>query len=294
LRESPRFLVLKALKNANWNSSHADLDEAKEALSKLRSDKEQVHKEIEEIADGLTTQQGSNWDQLLKSKRPLIIGTGLVILQQITGQPTVLYFVTQIFQKVFTSNPLLPFIGSVIVGGMKLFATLLTAGTVDKRGRRPLLLIGVSTQTVALLLMAALYKWAGTPNLTEKDQFPMLEHWAAWFVLISLMVYVTGYQIGFGPISWLMISEIYPLKIRSKALSIAVVANFGSNIVMSYTYLSISTALSEGVFLLYGCIAIGALFFIFFVVPETKGKSLEEIENMFFGKELQVRSDDIQ
>lgn len=283
LKETPRFLVLKALNESNWNPTKEDFNEAFTVLRRLRSTATQTTKEIDDIIEGLNQQRGGSWSQLRRASFPLLIGTGLVCLQQITGQPSVLYYVNTIFENVFPNGDRsLPFIASVVVGSMKFLATLSSAGLVDKRGRRPLLLIGVGLQTLALLVLAGLFfAYSFQPPFVHT----VAPTWAKWFVLVVIMVYVTGYQIGFGPISWLMISEIFPLKIRAKALSIAVVTNFGTNIIVSFTFLNLFHALGgQGLFLLYGCIAVGAWFFIFFLVPETKGKSLEEIEEMFFGE----------
>jgi hypothetical protein len=235
-----------------------------------------AEEELQQIEENLEQQQGGSWSQLFQSKSALLVGTGLVLFQQITGQPSVLYYATTIFKEAFpttsgsTCNPSLPIIASVVVGGMKLLATLLTAFRVDKSGRRPLLLIGVGLQTFALVSLASLEFINSVSNVK------------GFITLASLMIYVSGYQVGFGPISWLMISEIFPLKIRGKALSISVIVNFGSNILVTFTFASLLALMGPiATYLMYAEIAVLSMVFIWSRVPETKGKTLEEIQQLF-------------
>merc|ERR1719277_1113770 len=97
----------------------------------------------------------------------------------------------------------------------------------------------------------------------------------------GLMVYVSGYQVGFGPIAWLMISEVFPLKARGSALSVAAVVNFGSNILITLTQEVLQKALTPaGVFFGYLALSLVSLIFVWAAVPETRGRTLEEIERM--------------
>lgn len=99
------------------------------------------------------------------------------------------------------------------------------------------------------------------------------------------MVYVSGYQVGFGPIAWLLISEIFPLQVRGAAMSIAVFINFSSNILVTFTLDPMLVALTPpGVFFLYAAMTLVSLVFVFCLVPETKGKTLEQIEQELTGR----------
>jgi hypothetical protein len=101
-------------------------------------------------------------------------------------------------------------------------------------------------------------------------------------ILTALFIYIGGYQIGFGPISWLLISEIFPLKVRGKAVSIAVVTNFFFNAVMAFLFpVELETIGSAGTFFLYGAILALGIVYIYRYVPETKGFTLEQIEDYF-------------
>jgi MFS family permease len=107
----------------------------------------------------------------------------------------------------------------------------------------------------------------------------------AWLAVISLMAYVGSFAISLGPIFWLLISEIYPLKIRNSAEGLAATFNWGANLLITLTFLTLLEKLGpSGTFWLYGVSAIAAGIFSYYYVPETKGRSLEEIEQFWHGK----------
>lgn len=226
----------------------------------------------------------ARWTDAFNYPRPLVIGCGLVFLQQVTGQPSVLYFATNIFKSAgFGSSAALSSVG---VGLVKLIATLFTVWRVDRYGRRFLLFVGISMMAIALAVIgiAFLYRSCQDQQQSLADcpaDDVRLPQGLAFATVGGLMLYVSGYQVGFGPIAWLMISEVFPLKVRGAAFSIAAIVNFASNIGMTLTQELLETALTpSGVFFGYLCFAFASLAFVRFVVPETKGKTLEEIEAM--------------
>ena len=133
----------------------------------------------------------------------------------------------------------------------------------DRVGRRPLLLTGVASQIVGLAILGAAF------------QFPQLASFKSDVAIGGLLIYVACLAFGLGPIFWLLISEIYPLKNRGVAMSAVTVTNWAINLLVAVTFLTLGHA---GAFWLYGLVAIGAWIFFYKLVPETKGKSLEQIE----------------
>merc|ERR1711920_79947 len=134
----------------------------------------------------------------------------------------------------------------------------------------------------ALIAVAFLFRECQTPGVELADcsdsDVGLPRPWA-FATVGGLMVYVSGYQVGFGPIAWLLISEVFPLQARGAALSIAAIVNFGSNILMTLTQEVLQDVLTPaGVFFSYLVMALVSLLFVKFVVPETKGKTLEQIE----------------
>jgi hypothetical protein len=111
-------------------------------------------------------------------------------------------------------------------------------------------------------------------------------------ILTSLFVFIGGYQVGFGPVSWLIVSEIFPLKVRGKAVSIAVVVNFFCNTVMTFLFpVELEFIGASPTFYIYAIVLFGAIYFIYRFIPETKGMSLEEIED-FFSESLKITADE--
>lgn len=270
---------------------------------------------IEEMAEKASTyQQNSTLAQdyaMLGSPTvypAMLAGVGLVVLQQITGQPSVLYYADTIFKDIGVDA-----VASIGISLFKLFATLVATFNVDKYGRKMLLYVGCSLMLVALVILGTAFLFPYTSaddcngNSTQAD-CPSTCEWDSGcgtacpdtddgdctccdvgginaqksVILTALFIYIGGYQVGFGPISWLLISEIFPLKVRGKAVSIAVVTNFFFNAVMAFLFpVELETIGSAGTFFLYGAILLAGIFYIHRYVPETKGFTLEQIEEYF-------------
>jgi MFS family permease len=137
----------------------------------------------------------------------------------------------------------------------------------DRVGRRPLLLFGIAGQVIGLAVLGAAF------------QFQQMASFKSYIAIGGLVIYVASFAIGLGPVFWLLISEIYPLKFRGTAMSAVTVTNWGMNMAVAVTFLTMVDLIGRaGTFWLYGVIAVGAWFFCYRLVPETKGKTLEQIE----------------
>jgi len=202
-----------------------------------------------------------------RNRRALYIGVSLMLFQQITGQPTVLYYAVDVFRAAGFGDAAGGV--SVVLGGWKLGMTLLAVSAVDRLGRRPLLLGGVGALSGALFVLALLASPAS----------PLEGGAASGASLAALLLYVGAYQLSFGPISWLMVGEIFPAAVRSEAVGLATVVNFGSNAVVAAALPSLQAAAGPaGTYALFGGLGVLALASIALTVPETKGKTLEEIQ----------------
>lgn len=273
LPPSPRWLLLRAVQGKGSFQEYKE--RAISALSKLRGrppgDKVS-EKQIEEALVSLKSAykeeetEGSFLEVFQgPSLKAFIIGGGLVLFQQITGQPSVLYYAGPILQSAGFSAAADATRVSVVIGLFKLAMTWIAVLKVDDLGRRPLLIGGVSGIALSLFLLSAYYKFLGGSPLVA---------------VAALLLYVGCYQISFGPISWLMVSEIFPLRTRGRGISLAVLTNFGSNAIVTFAFSPLKEFLgAENLFLLFGAIALLSLLFVVVIVPETKGLSLEEIES---------------
>jgi MFS family permease len=150
--------------------------------------------------------------------------------------------------------------------------TILAVRIIDRAGRRPLLLIGLVGMVVSLGLLGAVF-WQGSTSGA-----------AGLLATVCLGLYIASFAISLGPVFWLMISEIYPLRIRGTAMSVASLANWGSNWAVALTFpVLLATLGGAGSFWLFAALGIVAWFFVYFRVPETKNRTLEEIEASFRG-----------
>jgi MFS family permease len=142
----------------------------------------------------------------------------------------------------------------------------------DKVGRRTLLLIGTVGLTVALAVLGVYFA------------IPAMQHHAGYVALIGLLVYIASFAIGLGPVFWLMISEIFPTGVRSKAMSVSTMTNWAANFIVAGTFLTLTMAITkQGTFFVYTGIGVAAFLFFLFRVPETKGRSLEQIQSELVG-----------
>ena len=198
------------------------------------------------------------------NRRAMIIGVGLVVLQQLSGQPSVLYFANRIFEDAG-----LGYEAAVGVGLFKLVMTIISASLVEnpKYGRRKLLLYGNAGVTVSLATLAGLYATAGAAGPSSS------------LVIACILAFVGFYQIGFGPLTWLILSEIFPLRVRGAAVSLGTLANFGCNLIVALLFEAERTSMGEGaLFGQFALVAAVATWFTYYFVFETQGLSLEAIE----------------
>lgn len=254
--ESPRWFMSRGLR-----------ERAREVLLRIHAPAV-AEAELSDIEASLSQQEGG-WSELLShSLRPaLIIGIGLAVFQQFTGINTVIYYAPTIFQFAGLRSHSVAILATAGVGIINVLMTIVSLWLLDRLGRRPLLLYGVAGMIISLGILGFGFL---SPNLT---------HSLAWLSVICVMFYVACFAIGLGPVFWLMISEIYPLKLRGRAMGIATVANWGSNLLVALTFLSLLHSFGPAwTFWLYALVGIVAWIFVVRLVPETKGKTLEQIE----------------
>jgi sugar porter (SP) family MFS transporter len=254
--DSPRWLV-----------SHGRAAQARSALTRIRAP-EEVEDELGRIQHSVGQQQ-ANWSELLSPmlRSAMIVGVGLAIAQQITGINTVIYYAPTIFKLAGLSSASVAILASVGVGVANVILTVAAMQLIDQVGRRPLLLVSLAGMALSLFVLGLAFA------------LPQASGNLGWIAVSSLIVYVGSFAIGLGPVFWLVLSEIYPLRIRGRAMSIGTAANWSVNLIVALTFLTLTQVLGNAAtFWLYGIVSIGAWLFAFFLVPETKGKTLEEIE----------------
>ena len=254
--ETPRFLVLK------------DRDE--EALSLLERlvGQESAQSTLREIKA-----------TLIEHTRPLFSFGGLVLLvgillsafQQLVGINAVLYYAPLMFRNLGASTNS-AFLQTVVVGAANLAFTFVAIATVDRLGRKPLLVIGSSAMAVAMLALGALFA----------------AHAVGLWALVAVIAYIAGFALSWGPVVWVLLAEMFPNSIKGKAMAMAVAAQWVANLFVSWSFKVLdgnswlNAHFNHGfAYWIYGACAVLAAVFVMRFVPETKGRTLESIQELW-------------
>jgi sugar porter (SP) family MFS transporter len=250
----------------HWLIRQGRDDEARQVLRRLR-DEGDIDAEIRDVHE-VSRQEGSYRDLISPRVRPLVyVGVLLAVFQQITGINTVIYYAPTLLQGAGLGNNA-ALLANVVNGCVNVGMTIVAIWLLDKVGRRPLLLSGTAGMAVGMVIV-------GCAFIGGSD----LHGAAAGVAIAGLLIYTGSFAIGLGPVFWLLIAEIYPLRIRGAAMSVASMANWGANFVVTISFLTLLNAISGvGVFFLFGFLTVVALAYFWRKVPETKGRSLSEIE----------------
>ncbi|KAK3512735.1 hypothetical protein QTP70_023508, partial [Hemibagrus guttatus] len=238
------------------------------------------------------------------------IGLGLVLFQQFTGQPNVLLYASTVFQSVGFESDASAMLASLGLGVIKVIATLVAMLCADKVGRRPLLMGGCSIMAVGLMIIGLLSRYSEfgavrhcSSHLNETPEIrnntasagrldaTALHHAGQlnWMILFCMMAVVAAFSISFGPMTWVVLSEIFPADVRGRAFAFSSCFNWTANLMVTFSFLNVigtqdfPPSLSDliglsGTFLVYGVLAVAAVVFIFLLLPETKGKALQDID----------------
>ncbi len=252
---SPRWLVQSGRE-----------DDAREVLERYRQPDDDIDAEIDEIKE--VKEEEFRLRDLLAGnvRRLLLVGVGLAVFQQIVGINTVIYYAPTILKFAGQQNTG-ALTQSVFIGCTNVVFTIVAIALLDKLGRRFFLIAGTSLLTAALVGLGIFFQVAS------------LQRSVGWLALACLLVYIAGFAIGLGPVFWLMISEIFPLQMRGPAMAVCTMFNWGFNFLISYTFLTLTDKLTKaGAFWLYGFFGLCAIAFFATLVPETKDRSLEEIQ----------------
>lgn len=201
----------------------------------------------------------------------IFIGIALSVFQQFVGINVVLYYAPEIFKKIDpnTDGALLL---TIVVGVVNFLFTIIAVNVVDKYGRKPLMIIGAIGMAIAMITLGFVFFFEASGH----------------FALVCMMIYVASFAVSWGPIVWVLLSEIFPNKIRGKAMAVAVAAQWIANYLVSLTFpmMDDNSFLSEHfnhgfAYWIYGLMSLLGAFFVYKFIPETKGKTLEEMENIW-------------
>ena len=247
--ETPRYLALKQKDS-----------EALVILEKING-KSRAKEILNDIKATVESHSGKLWSY---GKLVIIIGILLSVFQQFVGINVALYYAPRIFESMGAAKDA-SMLQTIVMGLVNVIFTVVAILTVDKWGRKPLLMVGSIGMAVGMFAIAGLafFEIIGISTL------------------VFIIVYTASFMMSWGPICWVLISEIFPNKIRGRAVAIAVVAQWAANYFISSTYpamMEFSGAVTYG---FYGLMSLLSFFFVWKMVPETKGKTLEEMESLW-------------
>jgi sugar porter (SP) family MFS transporter len=258
LPESPRWLLAKDRRQ-----------DALSVLHRIRHEEHNPEAELAEIEAVHKMQAGVSYRDLFRpSVRPaLIVGVGIAFINQMVGVNAVIYYAPTILKDAgFSSSAAI--LATTGVGILNMLVTLCALLLIDRVGRRPLLLVGISGVLLALIVLGAAYLLPGGPS-------------GAGVLLVGgLLVYIASFAASLGIAIWLLNSEVYPLEVRGKGAAAGAFTHWVLDFVIASTVLTlIATITPTGMFWFYGLFAILGIIFVLRRVPETKGKTLEEVSD---------------
>ena len=247
--ESPRYLALKQKDT-----------EALSILTRVNG----VEKAKQILEDIKSTVETSKVKLYSYGKAVIIIGILLSVFQQFVGINVALYYAPRIFESMGAAKDA-SMLQTIIMGLVNVVFTVVAILTVDKWGRKPLLIVGSIGMAIGMIAISTLafLDIIGTTTL------------------VFIIIYTASFMMSWGPICWVLISEIFPNKIRSQAVAIAVAAQWAANFFISSTYPPMMEFSNGGTYLFYGVMSILSALFVWKYVPETKGKTLEEMEGLW-------------
>ena len=261
--ESPRWLI-----------EHGREDDARNVLERANSGSD-VDAELAEMQKVSRQQQRFALGELVGARiRPLlVIGVVMAVMQQLIGINTVIYYGATILGYAgFSTNSSIA--QAVFIGLVNLVGAGIAVLLLDRVGRRVPLLVGTAGSVIGLVVLGLYF--------AASSHF---QHAHAWIALVAMMFYIASFEISLGPIFWVMIAEIFPLKARAKAMAICTMFNWAFNFLVSFFFLDAVKLLGEsGTFFLYAGFGIIAIAFFAWRVPETKDRSLEQIESDVHGE----------
>jgi len=273
------FLVLFVMpESPRWLISNGKVREGRDILQKMYPSSYNVDIVVHEIQDTLRREEemenSVGWNAILfpspAIKRMLLVGLGTAFAQQIVGIDAIQYFLLNIIEEAGIENRTTQNIILINLGILKLTLIVWAGWQFDKRGRRQMFFISLTGMIVALVLISI--------------SFFVGENRASYLGVLGLAMYLAFFSVGMGPGSWLIPAEVFELGIRAKAMSIATFLNRTTATIISSSFLSLAEAISYGgFFILLAVNCVGVILFFYYYLPETKGKSLEEM-SLYFAK----------
>ena len=271
--ESPRWLMMKHRRAAAEMETH----KLQPAID--------VKPQLDAIdAALLKDKEAAPWSEIFYRawRRPLMVAIGLAVFQQITGINAIIYYANQIFAAAgFATEAARATVTTWAIGGVNVLATLVAIAFIDRMGRRFLLLAGLIGMGISLAVVGVAFQLIGSADSTARAG----PSTAGIVTVIALVMFITSFAFSLGPVTWTVINEVFPARVRGRGVALATAVNWGSAYLVSQFFLSLVAAIGSSLtFFLFAFFCVVGWLWVYRIVPETKQQSLEQIQQMWSAK----------
>ena len=267
--------VLTAVESPRWFAKSGRPDDARRALVALGAE-DDADERLAAIEASLRAEhEVPSWRDVFapRWRAPLKIGLGLAVLQQVTGINAIIYYSDSIFAAAGYTTPAAQTEATTwAIGAVNVVSTFIAIAFIDRLGRRPLLIAGLIGMGLSLAAVGFAFQQSAAAGAAQGSTLGAI-------TLVALVVFIISFAFSLGPVTWTVINEIYPGEVRGRAVAVATAVNWGAAFLVSGFFLSVVKAIGQGyTFWLFAAFCAIGLVWVIVGVPETRGRSLEEIE----------------
>ena len=280
--------LVAAPESPRWLMKTHRRDEAAIEIKKIVPAGDDIEADLDGIASALSKEpSGGARSEVFRSewRRPLMVGLGLAIFQQVTGINAIIYYADQIFGAAgFATEASRTTVTTWAIGGVNVLSTLIAIAFIDRLGRRKLLLTGLIGMTLSLIVVGSAFQFIAAPGAAVPSvaKSSVGQSPAGLVTLVGLVAFIISFAFSLGPVVWTVINEIFPGRIRGRAVAVCTAVNWAAAFLVSQFFLTLVGGIgSSATFWLFAAFSVAGWVWVYVYVPETKGLSLEQIQGIW-------------